>query len=104
MIGVGRIIIGRQYGCEKPASAVADLAQESALRPVGLPVAKHADVRAIGEPKANDVDRVGGRMFAVLPLGPAIEAAAGVAPRMLDGGKFGGEMARRRRLQRLAFE
>ena len=64
MIAVGGVVIGRKHGGEKPAAAVAHLAQERAFGARRGPILQHRHPAAVGEAKAGDVERVGGRMLA----------------------------------------
>ena len=104
MIGVGLIIFWRQNGREQPTRPVANLAQEAALRSRRMPVAEHVDALAIGQPKANQVDRIGMRMLAERTLSASIEPPAAVAARMVDLHDTAVEMLAGGGLEHLALE
>lgn len=93
MIGVGAIIVRRQHGREQIAGAVTNLPQEGGLGRIAVPVTKDGDPATIGEPKAEDVDRVGGGMFAEPPFRSPIEPAAAEASGMIDPGHPAAQVA-----------
>ena len=68
MIGVGRIIIGRQDGREQIAGAGPHFSKEGSFRSGAAPVTQHGDGTPIGEAKGQDVDRIGRSMFAEAPV------------------------------------
>lgn len=66
MVGVGLVIIRRQ-GCRKQrAAAVPHLFQKARPLVIRVPVTGDRDGAPVGEPEGNDIDRVGGGMFAVI--------------------------------------
>lgn len=104
MIGVGGIVVRRKSSRENATGAVADLPQEVGLGAAAAPVFKHSYPTAVGEAKAQYVDRVRGRMFAVGAFRSAVQAAAAVAARMIDRGDTAAEVAERSLLNDVRFE
>ena len=103
MIGVCAIIVGRQHGREQVAGAVAGIAQEQHLRRCSGPVAKNRDSAAVGQLEAEDVHRVRRGMLAEPALGAAVEAAATETAGMVDPSDALAEVAKRGRLDDIAF-
>ena len=103
MVAVGFVVIGRQHRCEQVARPVPYLAQESGARTAAAPVGGDADARAVLEPEGGHIDCIGAGMLAPRALVAAVDAAARIAPEMLDRGDAAAEVAERCGLDDVPF-
>src|SRR5690606_27868328 len=102
VITVGRVVLRPQGHPEAVARRIAHLAQEPRLRPLPVPVPRHADAPAVLEAEAGDIQGVGAGMLAA-PLATA-DVAAGEAAEMIDPRHRLAEGPPRRRLQAVLLE
>ncbi len=103
MIGVGGVIVRRQHGREQVAGAVAHVAEKRLIGRFAAPIAQHGQATPIGQAEAEDVDRIGGRMFAEAAFGSTVQPAATVAAGMIDPNHAIAKMAARGWLDDIAF-
>jgi hypothetical protein len=75
MVGVGRIVVGREGGRKQLACAVANLAEEGGAPWIAIPVVPDCDAFAALEPETGDVDCVRGGVFAPLADAATVEPA-----------------------------
>src|SRR5581483_6250340 len=85
MVLVLAVVVGPQHDAEIAAGAGVRGAQEARFGPLAAPLAAHADVPAVGQGEAADVDGVGGGVLAApaLPELGADDIAAGVGAEAL---------------------
>jgi hypothetical protein len=61
---MGGVVLGTQHHLEKPAGALAGLAQELSAGAGTLPVFCHGDYAPVAQPKGGNVDGITPGMFA----------------------------------------
>src|SRR5215204_658979 len=85
------------------AGAVAHIAEECALGSIATPVTEHRNVASIGQAESQNVDGVGGGMFAERAFRFAVQPAAAVAAGMMDPSDPGSKMTSGRGLDDVAL-
>ena len=100
MVGVRPVIIGRQQRTEQPTRPIAHRVQESSFRTAIVPVGAQRDARPVSKDEGRNVDRIGGRMFALrLPSG---DLSAFLAAQIFKADNLLSEMILRRGLNHIA--
>ena len=97
------VIIRRQGGCEDIAGSIAHLPEKTRPFVIRVPVASHRHRAPVGKAESGDINRIGGRMFAVGARLPAADPAAIVAAIGGDGLDRGAEVADSRSIDDLPF-
>ncbi len=104
VVPMGLVVVGAQHDVEEPAGSVSDGAQERGLSGRPVPVLQNADLRAVSQGEARNVDGVGGRMLTPTPAVAVVEVAAGIRAEVLDAHDLLAEVLPRRCLQDVQLE